>query len=997
METIIEKLTALIGWLASSTLHTTVLICLVLLIKGLFSKKLSPRWHYCLWLLVLARILIPWTPPSSLSIFNLLPEYGPSSSAIQSPVIDANPIDNSIAENLSIASMKTTAQETFTLTPAAKSSVLTEEQQGLAPKVSSRLSPTAVLSAVWLSGSVVLACYIFACNFRLWQMVRKQHIVRNRKILDLMEVCKNRMGVRTKVTAVLTDMIKTPALFGFLRPRLLLPVEVIKTFSNSEIRHIILHEMAHLKRNDIIFGWLASLGLIIHWFNPLVWFAFYRMRIDRELACDALVLSKMDNTEYLGYGRTMLHLLQTFSSITKYAGLAAVLEDKAQLKRRLIMISCFDKKRYSHSMLALIIVAVLSCSVLTSAVPKEREPRPMEELVPARLHRNLVVYYAFDSLNDKNVVNIAGEKYDGRIRKAQNVPNGLIGGAMKFDGNDSYVTIGNLSLPQFTFCGWVKPDKEGQDLNKRRIFLIDSVNDFCSIQSNGSGGISVSIGQSSEIDEEDSKLSADGWSCLAVTFDGNLVKIYLDGKLVASEESGKNRGFNGSAYIAFSGNVPSDSRHDDDLCWDGLIDEVGIYDKALSDRDVKAIYDLGASASVFARNQQVRNNPSLMWWKESADCFDRINGLAAKNDWQQMMKPLSELSELMDKYNNGLNSQAPKENEIKTAAEKCLYSSTEYSSLLKLTDVIKNICGDLTNAIRENKDYTLKDTYGLLYRKWIDFEKIVKAETDVKYQYGWTPRAGGGGGGSASIGSGSSGGSGKTQSRRESFEWNNDSFNIDMQRKQQFIEMYGDEHGGAAAGGMASSGGLSLTGDDIGKFKTRAQMCLHRMESLNDNAETMKKENLDSDINLIKQNLDLFRSALMLDQVRQKLEQSGKPADYDQIKYLRNLEMLKNSIEGYAEDENKLQQINKMVSDMADMAGRMAESAKKDDRAQVKMTSEKLFASFKEFADIFNIDKSILRESREARQQKMQEEMRQRIRDEIRAKTGRDPIGLKPN
>jgi len=50
--------------------------------------------------------------------------------------------------------------------------------------------------------------------------------------------------------------------------------------------------LAHLKRRGIYLGWLTSLLQILHWFSPIIWFAFYRMRADWELACDALVLTR---------------------------------------------------------------------------------------------------------------------------------------------------------------------------------------------------------------------------------------------------------------------------------------------------------------------------------------------------------------------------------------------------------------------------------------------------------------------------------------------------------------------------------------------------------------------------------------------------------------------------------------------------------------------------------------------------------------------------------
>jgi len=57
------------------------------------------------------------------------------------------------------------------------------------------------------------------------------------------------------------------------------------------LRYVFLHELGHLKRGDILVNWLMALPLVLHWFNPLVWYAIQRIRVDGESACDALALS----------------------------------------------------------------------------------------------------------------------------------------------------------------------------------------------------------------------------------------------------------------------------------------------------------------------------------------------------------------------------------------------------------------------------------------------------------------------------------------------------------------------------------------------------------------------------------------------------------------------------------------------------------------------------------------------------------------------------------
>ncbi|MDH4240212.1 MAG: M56 family metallopeptidase, partial [Phycisphaerae bacterium] len=181
--------------------------------------------------------------------------------------------------------------------------------------------------------------------------------------------------------SIVTDKVKGPALFGFVRPRLLLPVGVVETHSEKELRHIFLHELSHLKRCDILLGWITTLLLVIHWFNPLVWYAFYRMRQDRELACDASVLSTMGIDESEKYGMTIVRLLEKFSQARGLPIIAAVSEDKSNLKKRIAMISEFKKEPYAWSVLAVTLIILLGFVTLTNAKQRVLVPPTRENLL----------------------------------------------------------------------------------------------------------------------------------------------------------------------------------------------------------------------------------------------------------------------------------------------------------------------------------------------------------------------------------------------------------------------------------------------------------------------------------------------------------------------------------------------------------------------------------------------------------------------------------------
>jgi bla regulator protein BlaR1 len=145
----------------------------------------------------------------------------------------------------------------------------------------------AALPGLWLIGVIGLGSYVLARSLWLWQAVVSERPVTDQQVLDLLEDYKMQMRVKTIVGVVVTDRTGSPALFGIIRPRILLPQGLLETINLGELQYVFLHELAHLKRRDIYLAWLVCVLQVLHWFNPLIWLAFRRMRIDQELATDA--------------------------------------------------------------------------------------------------------------------------------------------------------------------------------------------------------------------------------------------------------------------------------------------------------------------------------------------------------------------------------------------------------------------------------------------------------------------------------------------------------------------------------------------------------------------------------------------------------------------------------------------------------------------------------------------------------------------------------------
>ena len=393
MGTFTAQLSVLFRWILASTVQVGILILLILAIKGLTRKRLGVRWHYWLWLLLLVRMVVPWGPQSSVSLYHVIRQikdsmiwkYGEYAAGSNRPAVIAEP---ELVASPEQVLPETNGQETRRLEEAKEKvavqvhvarrnrpPALRVPRRPERPKQAhTRLASVRVLNLlglVWFFVALALAVIGLVSNMKFWKIIKSQRPLTEGKILELFEDCKEQMGIQTIIGIVVTDKVESPALFGVIRPRLLLPKGAIEKLNSDELRYVFLHELAHHKRHDIYLGWVMVLLQVLHWFNPLVWLAFARMRADRELACDALVVCTAGNgRDSEQYGQTIVNLFKGFSEKSYVPGIAGILENKAQLKRRIVMIAGFREDSYRFSILAVVLLLVLGIVGLTNA--KER-------------------------------------------------------------------------------------------------------------------------------------------------------------------------------------------------------------------------------------------------------------------------------------------------------------------------------------------------------------------------------------------------------------------------------------------------------------------------------------------------------------------------------------------------------------------------------------------------------------------------------------------------
>ena len=368
MENISVQIQPYFQWLLRSTLQASIIICLILLIQIIFRNKLGIRWHHALWLILLIRMVLPWTPQSRFSIFNLV-SRSDNFYHINSGVMELPNKPTKISNPMSSVTQSSSSDIVTNVNKQPKNIEQTSADLQSSKEFTTINSYRTkdVIPLIWVVGALLLVIYVVMNNIKLWFAISIEHPSTDEKVLQLLEECREKMGIRTITALVESSKVGTPVLLGFIRPRLLIPKDITKHLSHEELRYIFLHELAHVKRNDIALAWLTAILQVLHWFNPLVWLAFHRMRTDRELACDALVLTQTKGDGPKDYGRAIINLMEHLSFPPRLPGLAGILENKSQLKRRIQMITKFKSNSYRWSPLAVILIIAIGCMSLPNA------------------------------------------------------------------------------------------------------------------------------------------------------------------------------------------------------------------------------------------------------------------------------------------------------------------------------------------------------------------------------------------------------------------------------------------------------------------------------------------------------------------------------------------------------------------------------------------------------------------------------------------------------
>ena len=310
----------IIKLILSLSLSGSILAVIIFLLKPFIKYKLSKSIQYYIWMVVLLRLVLPFS--FEVSIMNDV-FYGTNTSM---SVDSGNAVNvGKIAGSASIS-------------PAAEENAPSKMNNGNTgyTRFFNNLISQYILY-IWLLGVVIALTLNLIGYVRFLKCLKPA----NKPVSDE----GNRMVIslssgRHNVELVRNHFIATPMLIGIFKPLIIIPDT---NYNGVQLKNILLHEITHLKRLDIVAKWFTMIAASIHWFNPLIYFMKKEINNACELACDEAVIKNLNASEKKAYGDTLISIV----SESKYPiGVlqATMSEDKKTLKERLVAIMKHNKK-----------------------------------------------------------------------------------------------------------------------------------------------------------------------------------------------------------------------------------------------------------------------------------------------------------------------------------------------------------------------------------------------------------------------------------------------------------------------------------------------------------------------------------------------------------------------------------------------------------------------------------------------------------------------------
>ncbi len=317
---------------------TAVYVILLVLFLRFLLRKQPKIYSYALWSVVLFRLLCPFSLESTLSLIPVKKEPIPAA-----VITSTNPYTWTVSTGVEAVDRVVTDPLVNPLLYETSSSALASNLR--------------IFAFLWLLGMGIMLLYSLFSLYRLCRHLKKAELFRE--------------------NIYLCCGLETAFVLGWISPKIYLP----DGLSTEEQRYILLHEQTHIRRLDHWLKLLAFVALCIHWFDPLVWLAFFLAGQDMEMSCDEAVITRLGSGVKKAYSTSLLSL----ASGKRLVAAMPLAFGEGDTKKRIKNVLSYKKPAFWLLILLAAVVAAAGIGLISDP-PKQLDAAQAAAAVKESLH-----------------------------------------------------------------------------------------------------------------------------------------------------------------------------------------------------------------------------------------------------------------------------------------------------------------------------------------------------------------------------------------------------------------------------------------------------------------------------------------------------------------------------------------------------------------------------------------------------------------------------------
>ena len=366
------------------SLFASAMILVVLLIRAIAKDKINIKVISILWLLVVLRLCIPGMLESPVHIDGLFPAsevtmeqatspgYSPTYENNENITVNDTP-HYTLPDNELNSSRNAEASNNLTA-PETKAISVWEKITGFFKS----LDLWAAASVLWIAGGVIVLLLVIRESLLFgFHIKRNSELIKDKRIIDIVNMHRHTNRIEREINISSCPSIHMPLVIGVFKPHILLPAHMVKTMERKYLDTILLHEVCHIKRNDVLKSYAYVIAKAMHWFNPLVWIGVKKMKDDMEFSCDQHVFRLLGKEQGIQYCESLIEATRFLKhrKIPQFA--SSLCEKKSNLKERVVKMVTPKRKSKPAAAMSLLLALIMCVVCFTTAC----QPTPEDAAV----------------------------------------------------------------------------------------------------------------------------------------------------------------------------------------------------------------------------------------------------------------------------------------------------------------------------------------------------------------------------------------------------------------------------------------------------------------------------------------------------------------------------------------------------------------------------------------------------------------------------------------